>query len=287
MDPLDPNHDPEANAIAALQSTLDAWVEITLTPPPPRPPRLVPSYLALRDSITSCTLCPLSSHPANTSGPQPLYWSHRSKFAIVADYPFRSLPAALPNSLLDPDISNAAILYVNACTPHPITSPPLVLQRACAPNLTAQLDFLHLAGCRYLLLVGPNALRSWRSDLSLSPHAGIIGLHTSRFMVMAIPAPVPCAHSRFHSTNAILTPALDRFADLIRIGMYHPFLPVRCAFCPSYLASYDSDAVGYCQRCWDAKQGKQSSPTKRKRKPRSKSVGLTSDPQFPMEGMPQ
>jgi|694.fasta_scaffold07683_9 hypothetical protein len=116
---------------------------------------------------------------------------------------------------------------------------------SCVEHMQPCLD---AAGAPHVLLVGGDALKQWRADVTVDEVEGVVGVWANRYMVTTVPAmPTQPARRRewFEDTRRRVRMLMDELVG---------GLSGRCVRCSEPFVRFDQDALPWCARCGVAEQ---------------------------------
>lgn len=160
----------------------------------------------------------------------------------------RLLEAMMQEAEIDPD----KCMWAGAVS-CPSTLLPKDLQiLACRNNL---LDVIEVSGFRKVLLVGAVAASTWRQDLKLKQVRGKVGFMLDAWCVMATVHPATAAMNRA-GEKGTLQRDLQLWSRVLKSDTPSMFLGHTCVMEDGEAVEFDPDGIGWCQKCWNKKGGK-------------------------------
>jgi uracil-DNA glycosylase len=242
----------QSRALARLVDAFDAEVLINLGTIPTFTPRMRARHRMTADEqVADCTGCSLHSTCRRKDGKGstwPNYTTVPNLIVLTAhptpdeDRYGRLIKAAIAGNEM---VEHVAYIPVVSCVPRTaegtLRHATNDERKACEANLWLQIK---AAQCPNILIIGEQAMKAWRSDLTINQVDGVVGTWMNQWMVTVVPHPSTAKHKQeqlewVRSTKK----AIDRLMSSTVGGIGH-----RCTHtkCNEPVGVYDSNALPWC-----------------------------------------
>lgn len=147
-------------------------------------------------------------------------------------------------------IGTAWMMNVVACRPPGNRAPRPEEIQACATNVQAQAYAAAVSGVRHAFMVGATATGTWRPDLKVTQHCGVLGMWTvraggERSGFLTMPLVHPAGVLRNPALKGLVRMAIVKMAEVMRDGGVGD-LGAACLRCGRVATQTDRDGMGWC-----------------------------------------
>lgn len=216
--------------------------------------RLTSRRLQIREAITSCDRCPLSSRLPRPQTPVPFSGPPYPDFVVLGEAPGvteerRGEPFVGPagrllrRMLRAADLNPAKAVFCNVVCCNPYGTPQQAHRDACRDHLDAQLG---VTGQVPILATGLTALNA------LAPDVNKIGYVAGSFLVIddrpVMPVHHPAAVLRDPTYRPLVEKALERFSVVVTALSPDFFQGEQCHMCGTEAVAWDHRQMPYCKK---------------------------------------
>jgi uracil-DNA glycosylase len=255
----------ERAAMVRLIDHLGAEVLVNLTPPPSRTAR--ERAMARADAALQaedCKACGLCDHQSisDVRGAQYPSLAAPMYLTVVTAFPEdggtrygRMINRAIGRHM---SMDHVAWVPVTSCVPRQqgdgvragaLRPASKIETKACAPNLVKQLD---AAGAPLVLIIGGEAMKAWRDDVSIDALGNNIGVWADRYVVGVIDHPATAKR------KSEVADWIERCAERVWRLQHETGFGDQCLAkgCLRPMLGYDGDGLPWCDRHYNPKDKK-------------------------------